>query len=52
MDSMPQLEPQETNLQERALEILTDNSLPAAQIIEEQNNDADTAQNNAPRFIP
>ena len=52
MDPMPQPEPQETNLQERALETLTDNSLPAAQIIEEQNNDADAAQNNAPRFIP
>ena len=50
MDPTPQ--PQETNLQERALESLTDNSLPAAQIIEEQNNDADTARNNATRFIP
>ena len=52
MDPMPQPELQETNLQERALETLTDNSLPAAQIIEEQNNDTDSAQNNAPRFIP
>jgi hypothetical protein len=52
MDPMPQTESQETNLQERALETLTDNSLPAAQIIEEQNSDADAAQNNAPRFIP
>jgi hypothetical protein len=52
MDPMPQPEPQETNLQERALETLTDNSLPAAKIIEQQNNDADAAQNNSPRFIP
>ena len=52
MDLMPQPEPQETNLQERAVETLTDNSLPAAQVIEEQKNDADSAQNNAPRFIP
>jgi hypothetical protein len=52
MDPMPQTEPQETNLQERAVETLADNSLPAAQVIEEQNSDADTARNNAPRFIP
>jgi hypothetical protein len=50
MDPMPQPEPQETNLQERAVETLTDNSLPAAQVIEEQKNDAE--QNSAPRFIP
>ena len=50
MDPTPQ--PQETNLQERAVETLTDNSLPAAQVIEEQNNNVDAAQNNAPRFIP
>jgi hypothetical protein len=50
MDPMPQPEPQEINLQERAVETLTDNSLPAAQVIEEQNNDAE--RNNAPRFIP
>jgi len=37
-------------LQERAGETLTDNSLPAAQVIEEQNNDAE--RNNAPRFVP
>ena len=48
----PTPQPQETNLQERAVETLTDNSLPAAQVIEEQNNDVDAAQNNAPRFIP
>jgi hypothetical protein len=50
MEPTPRPEPQETNLQERAVETLTDNSLPAAQVIEEQNNDAE--QNNAPRFIP
>lgn len=43
-------EPLEINLQERALETLTDNSLPAAQVIEEQNDEAE--QNCAPRFIP
>lgn len=52
MNLAPQPEQQEINLQERAVETLTDNSLPAAQVIEEQNNDADAAQNNAPRFIP
>jgi hypothetical protein len=52
MNPISQPEPQEINLQERAVETLTDNSLPAAQVIEEQNNDADTAQNNAPRFVP
>jgi hypothetical protein len=47
---MPQSETQEVNLQERAVvETLTDHSLPAAQVIEEQNNDAE--QNNT-RFIP
>ena len=50
MNPTPQPEPQEINLQERAVETLTDHSLPAAQVIEEQNNDAE--QNNAPRFIP
>jgi len=52
MDAKPQPEPQETNLQERAVETLFDNSLPAAQIIEEQNNEVDVTRNNAPRFIP
>jgi hypothetical protein len=47
---MPQAEAQETNLQERAAETLTDDSLPAAQVIEEQNNAAE--ENNTPRFIP
>ena len=50
MNPVPQPEPQEINLQERAGETLTDNSLPAAQVIEEQNNDAE--RNNAPRFVP
>ena len=52
MNPTLQPEPQETNLQERAVETLADNSLPAAQVIEEQNNDTDTTQNNAPRFVP
>jgi hypothetical protein len=52
MNTMSQPEAQEINLQERAVETLTDDSLPAAQVIEEQNNDADAAQNSAPRFIP
>jgi hypothetical protein len=52
MNPMPQPEPQEINLQERALETLTDNSLPAAQVIEEQTNDADAARNSVPRFVP
>jgi hypothetical protein len=52
MNPTPQFEPQEINLQERAAETLTDHSLPAAQVIEEQNNDADAAQNNVPIFIP
>jgi hypothetical protein len=52
MKPTPELEPQEIHLQEGAAETLTDHSLPAAQVIEEQNNDADAAQNNAPRFIP
>lgn len=50
MNPAPQLEPQEINLQERAVETLTDNSLPAAQVIEDQNNEAE--QNSAPRFVP
>jgi hypothetical protein len=52
MNPTPQPDPQEINLQERAIETLTDDSLPAAQIIEEQSNDADATRNNAPRFIP
>jgi hypothetical protein len=50
MNTMPQPEAQEINLQERAVEALTDDSLPAAQVIEEQNND--TEQSDSPRFIP
>ena len=46
----PQFETPETNLQERPVETLSDNSLPAAQVIEEQNDEAE--QNNAPRFVP
>jgi len=49
-EQMKQLESQEANLQERPIKTLTDNSLPAAQIIHEQNEDAE--QNHAPRFIP
>lgn len=45
-------EPLEANLQECAIKTLTDNSLPAAQVIEEQNNGADAARNHAPRFVP
>jgi hypothetical protein len=49
---MSQSEAQEVNLQERAAETLNDRSLPAAQVIEEQNSDADPARNNVPCFIP
>jgi len=52
MNPTTQPEPQEINLQERAAETLTDHSLPATQVIEEQNNDTDATRNNAPRFIP
>ena len=52
MDLNPQPESQEINLQERAVETITDNSLPAAQVIEDQNNEADAARNSAPLFIP
>ena len=48
----PEPESQEVNLQERAVETLTDNSLSAAQIIEDQNNEADAAQNSSPRYVP
>jgi len=50
MNTIPQPQAQETNLQERDVEALVDRSLPAAQVIEEQNDDAE--QNNSPRFIP
>ncbi|NOT06068.1 MAG: hypothetical protein HOP27_15855 [Anaerolineales bacterium] len=46
----PEPEPQEVNLQERSVETLTDNSLPAAQIIEDQNDEAEL--NSAPRYLP
>lgn len=46
----PQFENPEINLQERPVETLSDNSLPAAQVIEEQKDEAE--QNNAPRFVP
>jgi hypothetical protein len=50
MNTTSQPELQEIHLQERAAETITDQSLPAAQVIEDQNNDAE--QNSAPRFVP
>jgi hypothetical protein len=50
MNPISQPESQEINLQERAVETLTDDSLPAAQVIEDQNNGAEFCS--APRFIP
>ena len=47
---MTQPDPQEINLQERAHEPPTDTSLPAAQVITEQEDEAE--QRHAPRFIP
>jgi hypothetical protein len=52
MNLTSQPESQTVNLQERPVETPTDLSLPAAQVIEEQNSDADAMQNHAPRFIP
>ena len=53
MNPISQPEPQEINLQERAVETLTDNSLPAAQVIEDQNHETgDAGRNSAPRFVP
>jgi len=52
VDLMPQPESQAINLQEYTVEMPDDQSLPAAQVIEEQNNDADATRNHAPRFIP
>jgi hypothetical protein len=43
-------EQQEIYLQEGAGETPSDTSLPATQVIEDQNYEAE--QNNAPRFIP
>ena len=50
MNATPQIEPQETNVQERPIETLTDESLPAAQVIAAQ--DDETEEKFAPRFIP
>ena len=50
MNATPQSEPQETNVQERPIEALTDESLPAAQVIAAQNDK--TEEKFAPRFIP
>jgi hypothetical protein len=50
MNTMPQAESQETNMQERTVEVLTDNSLPAAQVIEAQSDEPEKIS--APRFIP
>jgi hypothetical protein len=50
MNTLPQSEQKEIYLQERAGETITDDSLPAAQVIEDQKNNAE--QNNTPRFIP
>ncbi len=50
MNLTPQPEPQEINLQEHAVETPSDNSLPAAQVIDDQSNDAEF--NSAPRFVP
>lgn len=49
-EKMEQPELQEANLQERPIKTLIDDSLPAAQIIHEQDDDAE--QNHAPRFVP
>ena len=48
----PEPEPQEINLQERVVETLTDNSLPTAQVIENQNDEAHAARNSVPCFVP
>ena len=50
MNPTPQPEPQEIHLRDRAVETLTDNSLPAAQVIVDQNDEAEL--NSAPRFVP
>ncbi len=50
MNTVPQVKPQEVNLQEYGTQALADESLPAAQVIEEQNPGAEN--NNTPRFIP
>lgn len=43
-------EPIEINLQERPAQVPSDDSLPAAQVIEEQSDEA--AGIHAPRFVP
>ncbi|MCA1899716.1 MAG: hypothetical protein LDL50_03295 [Chloroflexi bacterium] len=50
MTAASQAKMEEINLQERAIEKTTDNSLPASQVLEERNNEED--QQNAPLFIP
>jgi hypothetical protein len=50
MSTTNQIEPQETNLQERPIEAPTDDSLPAAQVIEAQDKNAEEIS--TPRFIP
>ncbi len=52
MNALTELEEQNTHMQERAIETLTDDSLPAAQVIEEQNKEKEAEQNYTPRFIP
>ncbi|MBI5962984.1 MAG: hypothetical protein HY863_05875 [Chloroflexi bacterium] len=52
MNPSPQPEEQEINLQEHDIETIIDNSLSAAQIIEDQNDEADASRNNSPRFVP
>ena len=48
MDNTPQAN--EINLQQRDVEAPADHSLPAAEVIEDQKNDAE--QTTSPRFIP
>ncbi|HMU92481.1 MAG TPA: hypothetical protein PKE35_08415 [Anaerolineales bacterium] len=50
MNPVTEQDEQTTYMQERAIETPTDDSLPAAQVIEEQNKEAE--QNYTPRFIP
>ena len=49
-NAIPQPESQEIHLQECAIQTPTDDSLPAAQVITEQEDEAE--QRHAPRFIP
>lgn len=51
MNTKPQpVEEPEVNLQERSTQALTDDSLPAEQVITEQKFEAE--ENHTPRFIP